>query len=345
MNTSLAWASLSDLKGELASDVIKAEEALEFASFILHSLSGRKYGPTRITTEAYDTRSTLMSGAQPYPALINGEFYNISSCSKCSCAGCGVFHRTRLRGYPVSSIIDVWINGCVLSRDEYVLLDNSVLGLTSAATCNAKCIVVQYAYGTGVPPGGKRAVAKLAEELLESARGGECSLPERVTSISRQGTSWTLLDPQDFLDQGRTGIYEIDMLLRALNPTGALARPRVFSPDLERATAYQYNAPPLSLMLRPGDQVTVKGQQGRWVSSDPALVAAVRKGERLGTVLSDGTLLSGHWHELAPGGGGVVLDITPGEAAHMMDRMSFTVSSTTDNEEVHTGIVRVLDDR
>ena len=73
---------------------------MEFASHVLWSLSGRLYGPVRVTTEAYETRNVLAPGNRVYPIFMDGKPYNVSSCSSCSCPGCGVFHRTRLRGYP-----------------------------------------------------------------------------------------------------------------------------------------------------------------------------------------------------------------------------------------------------
>ena len=342
MITSSAWASLSDLRQELVDDVgeIKSLEALDFASHVLWSLSGRLYGPVRVTTEAYDTRTSLAQGSRVYPIFMDGVPYNVSTCSSCSCSGCGVFHRTRLRGYPVRSIIDVWAEGKLLSRDDYVLLDNSVLGLTNVAACAAQCLVVKYAYGSGIPPGGKNAAVKLAEELLESSRGGDCSLPERVTSVSRQGMSWTLLDPQDFLESGRTGIYEIDLMLASLNPARALARPRVFSPDLPRATAYQYAAPPLSIMLEPGDQVVQKGLAARWVSNDLGMLNAVRNGQHLSTVTELGSLLSGQWHELVTHAGGVVLDVTEYEVDSLYDGMKYEVRDGS--TVLMCGLVRIL---
>jgi hypothetical protein len=37
-----------------------------------------------------------------------------------------------------------------------------------------------------------------------------------------------MLDPQDFLDRGKTGIYEIDMFITSANPRGALKKPQVY---------------------------------------------------------------------------------------------------------------------
>ena len=56
-----------------------------------------------------------------------------------------------------------------------------------------------------------------------------------MTSISRQGVSYTVLDSQDFIDELRTGIYAIDLFLKTANPDKARARSRVFSPDMPRA--------------------------------------------------------------------------------------------------------------
>jgi hypothetical protein len=346
VNGTLAWASLDDVRKELVLDagVPAATEALDFASYMLWGLSGKLYGPIRTVTEAYDTREALKGGSRPYPVLLNGSVYNTTGCGACSCSGCGVFHRTRLRGRPVRSILDVWVNGKRLSRDEYVLLDQSVLGLMSSAVCGATCMTVRYAYGTGVPPGGHRAAVRLAEELLKSATGADCALPERVTSVSRQGMSWTLLDPQDFMDKGRTGIYEIDLLLRALNPAGALARPRVFSPDLERATVYDYSPPPLSLLLEPGDQVVQHGHPARWALNEPRLVAAIGDPTAYGKVstrLSDGTTPNGDWRSYGDDSGGAVLDLTPAEVGRLCDGMGYEV--LVDGQQVASGTVRLLE--
>jgi hypothetical protein len=83
---------------------------------------------------------------------------------------------------------------------------------------------VDYTYGTGPPASGVLAVNKLACELLGSLTGGPCALPKRVTSITREGISMTLLDPFTFLDDGKLGVYEVDTFLAAVNPDG-LRRP------------------------------------------------------------------------------------------------------------------------
>jgi hypothetical protein len=74
-----------------------------------------------------------------------------------------------------------------------------------------------------------------AIELIKLWEGDDCALPDRVTSVSRQGVSYTILDNQDFLENFRTGIYVIDLFLKTANPAKALAPSKVFSPDIPRA--------------------------------------------------------------------------------------------------------------
>ena len=65
-----------------------------------------------------------------------------------------------------------------------------------------------------------------------------CELPQRVTSVSRQGVSYTILDNQEFIDELRTGLYEIDLFLKVVNPDNARRKSKVFSVDTPRARKY-----------------------------------------------------------------------------------------------------------
>jgi hypothetical protein len=52
--------------------------------------------------------------------------------------------------------------------------------------------------------------------------------------VTRQGVSFQMFDPQMFINQGRTGIYEVDVFIASVNPGRASKRARVFSPDQPR---------------------------------------------------------------------------------------------------------------
>ena len=170
------WAEVSDLPDSTQGDE-KAQDALEFASFVLWSLSGRMYAPETVTREAYDTRQTLAYGAQVYPVFLDGmpvQHLVLQRLPVQHVRGVPPHPAARL---PGPSHHRVWVNGVELHPSEWVLLDNAVLGLRSANSCNAQCITVEYSYGSGVPAGGKIAAVKLAEQLLLSTRAPRASCP------------------------------------------------------------------------------------------------------------------------------------------------------------------------
>jgi hypothetical protein len=90
------------------------------------------------------------------------------------------------------------------------------------------------------------AARKLAIEFARLWQGDEnCELPQRVTSVSRQGVSYTILDNQEFIDELRTGLYEIDLFLKTVNPDNARRKSKVFSVDTPRARKYVAKPPKL----------------------------------------------------------------------------------------------------
>lgn len=91
-----------------------------------------------------------------------------------------------------------------------------------------RSIEVRYTYGSQPPYEVAFAIEVLAAELLKAMNDEECRLPQRVSSVSRNGINMTVLDPQDFLEDGKTGIEEIDAALSRFNPTKAKRPARVF---------------------------------------------------------------------------------------------------------------------
>jgi hypothetical protein len=107
---------------------------------------------------------------------------------------------------------------------------------------------------------GQMAARTLAIEFCKMWAGEDCELPQRVTSISRQGVSYTILDPQDFVQEGRTGLYMVDMFLKSVNPDKARNRARVFSPDTSRAR--RINPKELKLAESPTDITILRNTPG-----------------------------------------------------------------------------------
>jgi hypothetical protein len=147
------------------------------------------------------------------------------------------------------------------------LVDHSTIHIkagTPWTPCNTE---VTYSYGTPVPLAGKMAARKLAIEFARLWSGDEnCELPQRVTSVSRQGVSYTILDNQEFIDELRTGLYEIDLFLKVTNPDNARRKSKVFSVDTPRARRYSPKALLLTSTIN-YDVTLVKGASASWTSA------------------------------------------------------------------------------
>jgi hypothetical protein len=163
----------------------------------------------------------------------------------------------RLRNNPVLSVDYLEYQGVKLAPTSYELYNRAVVRPTDGK-CWDMCtgIKIRYRFGQPPPVTGRRAAKVLADQFVRSWSGEACKLPQRLTSITRQGISMTVLDSQDFLDQGKTGLYEVDLFLRAVNPSKATRRAKVYSPDIPRAarvSEYEMLPEPTDLVIIPGE--------------------------------------------------------------------------------------------
>jgi hypothetical protein len=134
----------------------------------------------------------------------------------------------------------------VVDPSSYYLVDHSTIQAVAGARWTPCDIEITYSYGTEPPTLGKLAARTLAFEFCKLWNNDDdCQLPQRITSVSRQGVSYTILDSQEFIDDLRTGLYVVDMFLKSVNPDKARAKARVFTPDVPRAR--RYTVKPLKL--------------------------------------------------------------------------------------------------
>lgn len=227
------WVEPEDLDVQNLAQGALAPEAAKTASYILWALSGRKFSGTTTVTERYTRESyegTLgMTAANTHPMTTP---YGITN----SMTGGQV--RLRLRGRPVQKIVSVTTpDGGTVSPDSYYLSEHAILNFYGLEV--PYDIEVTYTYGSPPPVAGQMAAKALAKQFLLAWTDDEdCTLPDRVTSVSRQGVSFTILDSQDFLQDLRTGVYLVDLFLKTSNPDKARSRARVFSPDKPRGRRY-----------------------------------------------------------------------------------------------------------
>lgn len=237
----LATAFEDDAKAEMA------QSAVNVAAEVLYSLSGRQFGVCEVVArpcrQACCDPCGRSGGLRWTPVLKGGQWMNVScwSCKdSCSCTNvCEVL----LPG-PVDSITEIMLDGQVLEATEY-RVDNRNLLVKVSPGCWPTCQDMaaepdqpgtwQVTYGRGrpLPAAGMNALGALANELAKSCLGDNtCQLPERVTTITRQGLTMAMLDPMEFLTNKRTGIYAVDVWLTAVNPLGRQRSAGVYSPDV-----------------------------------------------------------------------------------------------------------------
>lgn len=247
------------------------EEAAQVASNLLWAMSGRKYTGETVVTERYTCtlRNNRMgpSDRTNSPVLFGGDVYNIPSgdydeYSELVADGLSPDARIRLRGRPVTHIISMRNkNGDILDPSSYYLVDHSTIHIKAGTPWTPCNVEITYAYGVPVPTAGKMAARKLAIEFARLWAGDEmCELPQRVTSVSRQGVSYTILDNQEFIQELRTGLYEIDLFLKVVNPDNARRKSKVFSVDTPRAR--KYTPKPLRLLADSGRDLVLSATSG-----------------------------------------------------------------------------------
>ena len=253
------WTDVEELGVYADSDY--AYDAVKTASYILWGLSGRKFSGITTVTERYVSAYDpfLRAGGSRFnytPVLVDGEVENVPQGGSGRYShrdyqgdGTSSYSRVRLRGRKVVEVHTLRDqDGEIIDPSTYYLADHSTIFGTPNAKWSASNVEVTYTYGSPPPAAGRAAARILALELVKLFENDDtCALPQRVTSVARQGVTYTVLDNQDFIDELKTGIYAVDLFLRTANPDKARARSRVFSPDTPRARRIIGQAPAFEL--------------------------------------------------------------------------------------------------
>lgn len=225
------------------SDQLKAA-ATEYATQILWAATGRRYGlceytvlPCTDSGGCVDMGGLWFLDGEWYPYIFNGLWYNGCACGGCGGCECDSRSKVWLPG-PVDSISEVTVDGVVVDPGLYQVEDRQWLvrtdGLSWPTGSGSGAFMVTYFRGTPVPVALMVAAGTLACEYAKACQGADCRLPKRATNLSRSGVQITLANVDDFLLAGMTGIPEVDMIIKALNPRGLTHRPRIYSPDVPR---------------------------------------------------------------------------------------------------------------
>lgn len=227
------WATPADLPERYRS--MESDENWERhllrASEILWMLSGRRW---------YGQGCTAVATLRALPRAGDATWPYHDSWGSCGCVTSAYYalsehHRPFAIQLPhrARTITSVLIDGATLAAPSYRLtragwlerLDGQGWPMCGDST------VITYTYGEAPPASGVGAVVEFAIQLYLAEEGdGACQLPLRVQSITREGVSMAMIDPMEFLDKGRTGLYGVDLWLGAVNPKSRTQRATVWTP-------------------------------------------------------------------------------------------------------------------
>lgn len=230
----------------------KVDGVIQAASELMYNATGKQYGQCSVTLRPcrrgcspcdlpfFDTWS-YGYGFAFVPSFNNGVWTNINPCDCQGSCGCTELSEIPLP-YPTTWINEVKIDGVILDPATYRVDDHRSLvrlGGLSWPTCQDMTLAdtqpntfsIDVTYGKDVPFLVAQGTAALACELLKACVGSSCQLPQRISSMTRQGITVGFLDTMQFLDKGRTGIYLVDLAINTFNPRRLQKNASVYSID------------------------------------------------------------------------------------------------------------------
>jgi hypothetical protein len=225
--------------------------ATAYATLALWAATGRQYGMCPITVRPCGRYCNDSGYAGQYwadgtwiPYILGGVWRNCwCGCGGGSCCTCAPTCQVYLPG-PVSSIVSVTVDGAVVDPATYRVDNDAWLVRTGGdGFCWPDCqdfdldsgvgtFFVTYTRGPAPPAALLSAAGTLACEFAKACQGQACRLPAYVVALSRQGVDFQAVDPTTLLELGLTGLWEVDSLIRHLNPYAMTHRPRLVTPDL-----------------------------------------------------------------------------------------------------------------
>jgi hypothetical protein len=243
-----AWITAAELtaRPDISTEVIDSgvlAAAATDASQLLFALSGRQYsGACSATIRPYaGSGGGFGGGVSGLPVeLARGA---LPDSWMLSVNGGVCWSGITLGVYPIRSVTTVKIDGVTVSSTQYRVDDQRWLvrkngrpwpawQRTDLDDTQVGTFSVTVSYGADPPAAGISAASALGAELAKSRAGLTHRLPQRLTSVTRQGVSITLSDWSKLLADGYTGLFEVDLFLRSANPGRQSRRPSVWSPDI-----------------------------------------------------------------------------------------------------------------
>ena len=180
-------------------------------------------------------------GGGPTPYWNNGNWYNMG-CGQCgSGCSCTAISEVWLPG-PIASIVEVKVDGVVLVNGLDYRVDDYRKVVRLGAMwpyCNdlnqpdtaTGTWVITASYGEPVPTLGQLAVGEIACEFVKLLTGEECSLPNGITDLTRQGISMSFGNTSTDLTQFFARYPISYLFIKTYNPNGLQAKSAAYDLD------------------------------------------------------------------------------------------------------------------
>lgn len=226
--------------------------ALRTAIWVVWAAAGRRHGPCPRTVRPCSPAQAPLY--QTYPVSFNGHgegYWTLSGVPSggvqllgpCCMGACSCTPSQVALPGNVDSVTEVRIDGAVLDPAAYQLqgagllvrIDGQPWPSTqdlSIAAGQPDTWSITYLDGIAVPGVLNDAAGIYACQVARARTGGTCRLPNRVQSVTRQGVEIQYVDSENYLDENRTGVAEVDQLIATVNPNRLQRAPQFWSPDM-----------------------------------------------------------------------------------------------------------------
>jgi len=234
--------------------------ATTLATFILDGLTGRQFSQCPVNYRPCGPKCAGGGGYMSWPVGTPGvsggggpwmiPYIDAGVWRNCGCTGgCSCAARCEVP-FPssVASVASVTVDGLELDVSAYRL--DSWRGIPRLVRVDGECwpecqdmnvgpdevgsFVIVYQPGRPLPVAGQIAAGEYACEIAKACVGADCALPQQVANMSRNGVDIQLVDPVETAENGLTGLANVDLWIRSVNPARRAQRSRVASVDTYR---------------------------------------------------------------------------------------------------------------
>lgn len=199
----------------MAVDDPRVIDAIDDATLVMYYLTGKQFAGTCTAT----VRPPCLSGAcfcGCTPNQVNLGLWPVTQLNSVRYGG------TLYTGASLTDTFHINEYRFLARNDDEPFLSGNqwaIAGSASDMAADPHVFEVNVSYGIQIPKLLARGTRDLACQLLTACCGGECDLPDNITSVSRAGVTFNVGTVTEALSNRQTGIYTVDLAIHTFNPT------------------------------------------------------------------------------------------------------------------------------